>query len=57
MKDENKKRQFSISLGRLIMVVLADGIDPDDLLAVLQDKVKDELAIQKSRNAAERSYG
>lgn len=49
-------RQFSIALAQLTQQFIKDGLPPDIALGVLQDKVEEELRLQKSRRAAARSY-
>lgn len=53
---EAKKREFATRLGLLVMDELAHNLNPDDLLAVLEAKVREEKTIRESRLAAQRTY-
>lgn len=50
------KRDFEIKLGLLVMESLATGLDADDIVEALKDKLAEELRLQKSRRVAAMSY-
>lgn len=52
----DKKRELSIKIGQLIMVAIAQEMNPDDVIDVLEEHLSSEKSIQCTRKAAERSY-
>lgn len=52
----DKKRELSIKIGQLVMAAIAQEMNPDDVIAVLEEHLKSEKSIQRTRQAAERTY-
>ena len=50
------QRDFEIKLGLLVMHSLADNLKPDDLIAAMESKLREELKLKKARRLDALSY-